>query len=190
MRAHIKAYAIHLRRSDRLTETAVAERPQHVHYHFHGVSPKDALGTSEDDPINESDPRDLMSIGKGWNQVGLVRVPATSAEELPAYFELGGWHAMPESETIVAVARHWRETYAAELVAIALEFYAPRKPQDHLAAITLLKEQYVFAPDSFDMTDLKRAAAQLRASSSWVFWWDRQTAAAGPKQDSSSSANR
>jgi hypothetical protein len=105
----------------------------------------------------------------------LVRVPATSAEELPAYFELGGWHAMPESETIVAVARYWRETYAAELVAIAfdaLEFYAPRKPQDHLAAIALLKEQYVFAPDSFDVTDLERAAAQLRASSSWGFWWD------------------
>jgi hypothetical protein len=33
----------------------VARRPQHVHYHFHGIAPKDALGTSKDDPIDESD---------------------------------------------------------------------------------------------------------------------------------------
>ena len=111
------------------------------------------------------------------NQVAIVRVPAASAEELPAYFEWGGWNDAPEPQTIVAVARYWRETCGAELVALGpdlLEFYVPRKPQDHSAAIALLKEQYVFSPDSFefDQTYLEHAAAQLRMSSSWVFWWD------------------
>jgi hypothetical protein len=116
-----------------------------------------------------------LSIVKGWDQVAIVRVPAASTEELPVYFEWGGWNATPEPETIVAVARHWRETYGAELVAMGsdvLEFYAPRKPPDHLAAIALLKEQYVFAADSFEVMALEIAAAEVRASSSWVFWWD------------------
>ena len=54
-----------------------------------------------------------------------------------------------------------------------LEFSASRPPQDHASAISLLKEHYVFAPDSFefDREYLERAAAQLRVNKSWVFWW-------------------
>ena len=114
---------------------------------------------------------------RAWDEVAIVRVPAASADELPAYFEWGGWNAVPSSEQIVAVARHWRQTYGSELVAMGpdlLEFSASRPPQDHPSAISLLKEQYVFAPDSFefDRECLERAAAQLRVNKSWVFWWD------------------
>ena len=129
------------------------------------------------EPMESVAPASDLSIVKRWDQVAIVRVPAASAEELPAYFEWGGWNAVPEPQIIVAVARHWRAAYGAELVAMGpdlLEFYVPRKPQDHSAAIALLKEQYVFSPDSFEFGQkyLEEAAAQLRSSNSWVFWWD------------------
>jgi len=112
-----------------------------------------------------------------WDQVAIVRVPAASSDELPAYFEWGGWNAVPSTEMIVAVARHWKQTYGSELVAIGpdlLEFHASRKPPDHAAAVALLKEHYVFAPEGFefDREILEQEAARLRASTSWVFWWD------------------
>jgi Domain of unknown function (DUF4253) len=112
-----------------------------------------------------------------WDQVAIVRVPAASSDELPAYFEWGGWNAVPSPYWIVAVARHWQKTYGSELVAMGLdllEFHVSRKPLDHAAAVSLLKEHYVFAPDSFefDRELLERAAAYLRANTSWVFWWD------------------
>src|SRR5437899_1642098 len=112
-----------------------------------------------------------------WDQVAIVRVPAASSDELPAYFEWGGWNAVPSTEMIVAVARHWKQTYGSELVAIGpdlLEFHASRKPPDHAAVVSLLKEHYVFAPEGFefDREFLEQAAAHLRASTSWVFWWD------------------
>lgn len=114
---------------------------------------------------------------RAWDEVAIVSVPATSADELPAYFEWGGWNSAPSSEQIVAVARHWRQAYGSELVAMGpdlLEFSVSRPPQDHASAISLLKEQYVFAPDSFefDREYLERVAAQLRVNKSWVFWWD------------------
>jgi hypothetical protein len=112
-----------------------------------------------------------------WDQVAIVRVPAASSDELPAYFEWGGWNAALSPHWIVAVARHWKQTYGSELVAMGpdlLEFHVLRKPPDHTAAVSLLKEHYVFAPDSFefDRALLERAAAYLRANTSWVFWWD------------------
>lgn len=114
---------------------------------------------------------------KPWDEVAIVHVPAASPDELPAYFEWGGWNSVPSSEQIVAVARHWRQAYASELVAMGpdlLEFSVSRPPQDHASAIALLKEQYVFASDSFefDREYLERVVAQLRVNKSWVFWWD------------------
>jgi len=112
-----------------------------------------------------------------WDQVAIVRVPAASSDELPAYFEWGGWNSVPSPEMIVAVARHWKQMYGSELVAMGpdlLEFHVSRKPPDHAAAVSLLKEHYVFAPDSFEFDSelLEQAAANLRAGQSWVFWWD------------------
>ncbi|MCA6110673.1 DUF4253 domain-containing protein [Bradyrhizobium cenepequi] len=107
----------------------------------------------------------------------IVCVPAASPDELPAYFQWGGWNSTPSPEMIVAVARHWRQAYGSELVAMGpdlLEFNVPRPPQDHASAVSLLKEHYVFSPDSFEFDPeyLERAAARLRADRSWVFWWD------------------
>jgi Domain of unknown function (DUF4253) len=118
-----------------------------------------------------------QAVERAWNQVAIVRVPAASSDELPAYFEWGGWNAVPSTEMIVAVAGHWKQTYGSELVAMGpdlLEFHVSRRPADHATAVALLKEHYVFAPDGFefDRESLERAAAHLRASTSWVFWWD------------------
>jgi Domain of unknown function (DUF4253) len=112
-----------------------------------------------------------------WDEVAIVRVPAAAAEELTVYFMWGGWNAVPSAETIVAVARYWKETYGSELVAIGpdqLEFHTLRKPPNHASAIALLKEHYAFAPDSFefDVGFLEDAASYLRTNNSWAFWWD------------------
>lgn len=114
---------------------------------------------------------------KVWDEVAVLHVPAAASEELPAFFDWGGWNAVPTTAEIVAVARYWREAYEAELVALGpdlVEFQVPRKPANHAAAVALLKEHYVFAPDSleFDRQTLEEASARLRVSSSWLFWWD------------------
>lgn len=126
-----------------------------------------------------------LQIVKRWDQVAIVRVPAASTEELPAYFDWGGWNAVPEPHEIVAVARHWREAHGAELVAMGadlLEFHVPRKPRHHSAAATLLRDHYIFCGDSLETIPaeeperrrdyLAEAAASLLESSHWVFWWD------------------
>jgi hypothetical protein len=117
------------------------------------------------------------NVLKAWDEVAVVRVPAASADELPAYFDWGGWNGAPNPEMMVVVARYWQRAYGAELVAIGsdlLEFSVERPPQDHASAVALLREHYVFAPDNleFDRDVLERAAAQLQTGRSWVFWWD------------------
>ncbi len=78
---------------------------------------------------------------------------------------------------MVAVARHWRQAYGAELVAMGadlLEFSVARPPADHASAIALIKEHYVFSSEGyeFDREYLETILAQLRVIKSWVFWWD------------------
>jgi hypothetical protein len=112
-----------------------------------------------------------------WDQVAILRVPAASPHELPAYLEWGGWNDVPEPQMIVAVARYWGERYGSELVAIGpdlLEFSVARPPADHASAVALLREHYIFAPDNYEIDQdfLEQCAAELPKLRNWVFWWD------------------
>lgn len=110
-------------------------------------------------------------------EVAIMRIPTRERYTIPLYLDWGGWNAVPSSRDLAAVARYWQETHGASLVAIrsdVLEFTATRKPASHAEAIALLKEQYSFAPDTweFDQDMLEAAAAELRVNSSWFLWWD------------------
>ncbi|NJM12621.1 MAG: DUF4253 domain-containing protein [Synechococcaceae cyanobacterium SM1_2_3] len=84
---------------------------------------------------------------------------------------------MPASWELTAVARHWREVYGAELIAVGsdqLEFQIRHKPADHAAAVHAMKELFAFAPDGWrlDRAELEQAAADLQRAETWAFWWD------------------
>jgi hypothetical protein len=110
-------------------------------------------------------------------QVAIMRIPTRESHTIPVYLDWGGWNAVPSPLEIAAISRHWGETYGAELAAIGsdtLEFTVRRKPASHAEAVALLKEQYSFAPDTweYDRDMLEGAAAELRNGDSWFFWWD------------------
>lgn len=110
-------------------------------------------------------------------QVSIMRIPTTESHTIPVHLDWGGWNAAPTPLEIVAVSRYWGESYGARLTAIGsaqLEFTVTRKPAGHAEAVTLLKEQYCFAPDNWqnDRNMLEEAAAELLVSDTWFFWWD------------------
>jgi hypothetical protein len=110
-------------------------------------------------------------------RVAIMRIPTTDSTTIPAYLDWGGWNSVPSSIEIVAIARHWNETYGARLIAVGsdvLEFKVARKPASHAEACALLQEQYCFAPDNWenDRDCLEEAAARLQVADSWFFWWD------------------
>ena len=55
-----------------------------------------------------------------------------------------------------------------------LEFSVTRRPANHAEAVALLKEHLSFAPGNaeLDQDMLETAAAELRGSDYWFFWWD------------------
>lgn len=110
-------------------------------------------------------------------EVAMMRIPTPDVHTILAYLDWGGWNAVPSSLELVAVCRHWGETYGAQLAVVGsdtLEFTVARRPATHTEAIALLKEQYCFAPDNWEgeKSGLEEAAAELQASDTWFFWWD------------------
>ncbi len=113
-----------------------------------------------------------------WDEVAIMRIPAKTPAEIPAYLSWGGWNAVPRDEVILAIARHWHAAYGAEIAAISsdvLEFKVQTPPSDHAAALALFKEHYGFAPDGYDLADvpsIEKEVARLRTARYWHFWWD------------------
>ena len=110
-------------------------------------------------------------------EVAIMRIPTTDGDTIPVYLDWGGWNAAPSPLEICAVSRHWGETHGARLIAIGsdtIEFTVARKPATHAAAVALLKEHCCFSRDIWenDQGDMEQAAAQLRVSDTWFFWWD------------------
>jgi hypothetical protein len=113
-------------------------------------------------------------------EAALVRIPTPRSWEIPAYTLYGGWNSCPSSEQIVAVSRHWKDKYGADICALGngtIEFRIERPPADLRDAFELVREQALFcdegvndlieSPDYFRETVL-----QLSKQKYWLFWWD------------------
>jgi len=118
-----------------------------------------------------------FSTGAIRPQVTIVSFTDPDWTKAPAFMRYGGWNACPPPEAHVAVLRHWRERYGAELVCAAadtLELRVARRPADRNAALKLAQEQYAYCMDIVDQGagTLANLAGTLMESPYWYFWWD------------------
>jgi hypothetical protein len=113
-------------------------------------------------------------------EAALVRIPTPRSWEIPAYTLYGGWNACPNSEQMVAVARHWNEKYGADICALGdgtIEFRVERPPADPREALELVREQMLFCDEGvYDLIAvpefLRETVLHLPKQRYWLFWWD------------------
>ncbi len=119
---------------------------------------------------------DLLS-GRVFDQVHILKVPASNSWEVPAHLRWGGWNACPPPEYHVAALKEWNERFGAELVGInrdTIELWVESPPSDRATALQVAKDIYRYCPDSVDQgTDTIAAlAGTMVMQKSWTFWWD------------------
>lgn len=144
-----------------------------------GQAEKEMVGTVEDgQPNNE--------LSGYWNyetrltdEVLLVRIPVDQPWKIFAWLPMGDWNNCPADVVLMAVAKHWFETYGAVPALVTdneLEFYISRPVEDEKAAMQLAWEQYVICPECVeqggDNDTIGKRADTLRKSTVWYFRWD------------------
>jgi hypothetical protein len=115
--------------------------------------------------------------GKPLPRVYIGLVPTVIGWQVPAYLRFGGWNGCPAPQFHVAMLKHWRNAYGAEIVGLGgemLEMAVARPPQDRAAALRLAREQFVYCPDVLRQGDgsLEAKAAMLLRATAWSFWWE------------------
>jgi hypothetical protein len=113
-------------------------------------------------------------------EAALVQIPTPRSWEIPAYTLYCGWNACPNSEQMVAVARHWSEKYGADICALGngtIEFRVEHPPADLRDALELVREQMLFCDEGVDdlisaPEFLRQTVLHLPKQRYWIFWWD------------------
>jgi hypothetical protein len=105
-------------------------------------------------------------------RVHIALIPTNDRTEIPAYLHWGAWNACPAPHHHVAAARHWRDTYGAELISLShdvAEFRVTRRPKDRAEAMALARDHHLY---SSEIEELAPYAAELLVLDWWFFWWD------------------
>lgn len=115
--------------------------------------------------------------GGPLSRVYVALVPTVIGWQVPAYLRFGGWNGCPAPEYHVAMLKHWRHTYGAEVVGLGgevLELAVARPPNDRNAALRLTREQFVYCPDVIrhGTGSIQTRAAMLLGATAWSFWWE------------------
>ncbi len=110
----------------------------------------------------------------------IAKVPTPNSYEALGHIGFGGWNDCPADEEHIAVLRYWQERYGADLFAVGgdmIECVVERPPSTRDAALSLAREQLLYAPGSLDefsgrIGSVPELAAALLNSRHWLFWWD------------------
>lgn len=108
-------------------------------------------------------------------EVFLALVPTKESSEIPVYLQFGGWGNIPLPEENMAILKHWKVLYGAEVVAVkpdTLELYVNKPPSKKTDTKQLAKEHITYCPDSNADNTVGTLAPQLQRSTVWRFWWD------------------
>ena len=130
-------------------------------------------------PTSEADftvDKDILT-GKPHPVVTLALLPTTESWQAPALLLFGAWNDNPDAATHAALHRRWQERFGSEIVAVTgdvIETRVARPPTDASRAISLAREQFIYAPDIVlqGTEDLASLAATVLGGRSWYFWWD------------------
>lgn len=108
----------------------------------------------------------------------LAKIPVKNPWEVFAYVPFGNWNECPNTEALMAVCKHWYETYGAIPAVITsdqLECYV-KTPVGVACAKELALEQYLFCCDIVEQSGgdgtVGWLADCLATSTVWYFWWD------------------
>lgn len=143
------------------------DAPEQMDIHPEGASPMTLLTVGYD------------HSGKSHEEVFIATVPTSDSTLIPLFLRYGNWNDCPPPHVHVAIARHWKESFGAEIVTLTadvIEFILPgaRAPSDEAAAMKLATEQYLYCSDIVEqgVGSIATLAAALRKSTRWYFWWD------------------
>lgn len=112
-----------------------------------------------------------------YPKVAIARIPTPRSWEIPLFVYYPYWIGACEPEDLAVFARHWKETYDADLACITvdmMEFAVERPPASFEESKRLFLEQFLVASEGFDFdpTTASKFVAQLRTARTWSFWWD------------------
>lgn len=107
----------------------------------------------------------------------LFRIPTNNPWEVFAWIPFGGWNECPAEKEMMAVCKHWYETFGAVPAVISgdtLQMYCPSPVKSKEEAVKLAEEHYAFCNDIVDQGagEIKKLASLLTDSTVWFFWWD------------------
>lgn len=107
------------------------------------------------------------------DHVFMALVPAEDGPDVAAALLFGCWNDNPCPAEHVAVLRHWRDTFGAEVVSMGtvLELLVSRPPTDWDSAFALAREQYIYNYDIVEQGTgtLNGLARVLEGAPSWYF---------------------
>jgi hypothetical protein len=139
---------------------------------------------AEDTQIYSSGAAPMMQLSFGMDfknasrkEVFIATLPTADSTLIPLHLRFGGWNSCPHPHVHVALARHWRECYGAELATMAsdvVEFTVTKPPADDAQALELARQQFYYCSDVVHqgVGSVATLAKSLRRSSRWYFWWD------------------
>lgn len=109
----------------------------------------------------------------------LAKIPVKHPWEVFAWVPFGGWNDCPNTEDMVAIAKHWYEKFEATPAVLThdeLEMKLPHATPSTVA-MQAAQELYAVCPDVVDQSSENEAtvghlADCLKQSTLWYFWWD------------------
>ncbi len=121
----------------------------------------------------------LNEAWPGTLEVILAKIPTIKPWEVFAWVPMGDWNECPPTEYIIAIMKHWYESYGFTPVVIThemIEGRADKKPQTKEEAVAIGTEHYAFCPDLIEQccqdATIGQWADTLLQSYIWFFWWD------------------
>ena len=87
----------------------------------------------------------MKYTGEGIEETILFEIPVKEPWKVIAYLPMGGWNECPQAKDMMAVCRHWYETYGAVPAVIThdtLEFVVEKPVKTEEEAWELAKEHY------------------------------------------------
>lgn len=103
----------------------------------------------------------------------IALIPTSQPYEIPAWIPMGGFNWCPLPEYHVALAKHFYETYGAQIMAISftmMDYYVPHPLTDMKSVQEAARELMIADEDVYQ--DMELAIQRVYGKTRWHLWWD------------------
>jgi hypothetical protein len=116
-----------------------------------------------------------------YGEVAIFRLPCLESWKIPLFVHVGAPLDQSSFKTTgeeIGIQQDWYERFGAELCCIgerSWQFRVSRPPRDHIEAVALLREHYLYSLAAWDgvcsREMIENFAASLRTATWWPFSW-------------------